>query len=85
MNITTANQLFNSGALSEMFKAGFISPKIFTYREIYLWVEAQMECRGLSKNKAVFEAQGHFKKDERTIWRAVNSFTGTDTIVSPLG
>ncbi|MDT3405103.1 hypothetical protein [Mucilaginibacter terrae] len=84
MHITIANQLFNSGALSEMFKAGFISSKIFTYREIYLWVEAQMQTQGISKNKAVFEAQGHFKKDERTIWRAINSFSGTDTMVSPL-
>jgi len=84
MDITTANRLFSSGALNEMFKAGFISSKIFVYRDIFLWVQAQMQTRGISKNKAVFEAQGKFQKDERTIWRAVNSFSGTDTVVSPL-
>jgi len=84
MNIQTANQLFSNGTLSEMYKAGFITEKFFTYREIYLWVHAQMQTRNLTKNKAVFEAQGKFQKDERTIWRAINNFSGTDTLVSPL-
>ncbi|WP_295772866.1 hypothetical protein [uncultured Mucilaginibacter sp.] len=84
MDIKIANQLFENGALSQMFKAGFISSKIFTYREIYLWVVVQMQTRGISKNKAVFEAQGQFNKDERTIWRAINSFSSTDKVVSPL-
>jgi len=84
MNIQTANQLFSNGTLSEMYKAGFITEKFFTYREIYLWVHAQMQTHQISKNKAVIEAQGKFQKDERTIWRAINSFSGTDTLVSPL-
>jgi hypothetical protein len=75
MNIQTANHLFSNGTLSEMYKAGFITEKFFTYREIYLWVHAQMQTHKLSKNKAVVE---------RTIWRAINSFSGTDTLVSPL-
>jgi hypothetical protein len=74
MNITTANTLFNDGIFSAMYKAGFITSKIFTYREIYLWVQAQMQTRRITKNQAVLEAGGKFNKDERTIWRALNSF-----------
>ena len=74
MNITIANQLFDQGIFAELYKAGFINAKLFTYREIYLWVHAQMQTRGLSKNQAVLEAEVKFNKDERTIWRALNSF-----------
>ncbi|HEY4198377.1 MAG TPA: hypothetical protein VGM63_22705 [Mucilaginibacter sp.] len=74
MNIKIANTLFDDGIFSEMYKAGFITSKIFTYREIYLWVQAQMKIRGITKNQAVLEAGGKFNKDERTIWRALNSF-----------
>jgi hypothetical protein len=83
MNITIANQLFNQGVFTELYKAGFINAKLFTYREIYLWVQAQMQTRNITKNQAVLEAEVKFERDERTIWRALNSFTGTDTLVSP--
>nr|WP_294796274.1 hypothetical protein [uncultured Mucilaginibacter sp.] len=85
MNIKTANALFDEGIFSEMYKAGFITAKVFTYREIYLWVQAQMQIRGITKNQAVLEAEVKFNKDERTIWRALNSFCDGDKIVSPFG
>jgi hypothetical protein len=74
MTITLANILFNDGIFSEMYKAGFITDKVFIYREMYLWVHAQMQTRGISKNQAVLEAGGKFNRDERTIWRALNCF-----------
>lgn len=74
MNITKVNSLFDAGIFSEMYKAGFITAKVFIYREIYLWVQAQMKTRGLTKRQAVLEAEIKFMKDERTIWRAMNSF-----------
>lgn len=74
MNITLANNLFNDGIFSEMYKAGFITDKIFIYREIYLWVHAQMQTRSISKNQAVLEAAGKFGRDVRSIWRALNCF-----------
>ncbi|WP_179415535.1 hypothetical protein HDF19_21790 [Mucilaginibacter sp. E4BP6] len=74
MNITTANSLFDEGTFSAMYKAGFITTKVFIYREIYLWIQAQIKTRNLSKRQAVLEAEVKFKKDERTIWRALNSF-----------
>lgn len=83
MNIKTANTLFDDGVFSAMYKAGFITTKVFIYREIYLWVQAQVKTRNISKNQAVLEAEVKFEKDERTIWRAMNSFTDTDKMVSP--
>ena len=74
MNIQLANTLFDDGVFSALYKAGFITAKIFTYREIYLWVQAQIKARGISKNHAVLEAAIKFAKDERTIWRVLNSF-----------
>lgn len=75
MNISVANKLFDQGVITELYKAGFINQKLFTYREIYLWIQAQMQTRGLAKNEAVMAAEVKFGKDERTIWRALNSFT----------
>jgi len=83
MNIKTANALFDEGIFSELYKAGFITTKVFVYREIYLWVQAQIKTRSISKNQAVLEAEVKFDKDERTIWRALNSFCDTDKVVSP--
>lgn len=76
MNIKLANALFDDGIFSELFKAGFITAKVFVYREIYLWVHAQIQTRGLSKRQSVLEASIKFDKDERTIWRALESFEG---------
>ncbi|MDB5158770.1 MAG: hypothetical protein JWR50_3477 [Mucilaginibacter sp.] len=83
MNIKIANTLFDEGIFTAMYKAGFITTKIFIYREIYLWVQAQVKARGITKNQAVLEAEVKFEKDERTIWRALNCFTDTDKVVSP--
>jgi hypothetical protein len=74
MNITQTNTLFDQGVLSAMYKAGFITAKVFIYREIYLWVQAQTQTRGITRSQAVLEAEVKFMKDERTIWRALNSF-----------
>lgn len=83
MNIKLANTLFDEGIFSAMYKAGFITDKVFLYREVYLWVNAQIQTRGIKKNQAVLEAEVKFMKDERTIWRALNSFSETDKSLSP--
>jgi hypothetical protein len=82
MDIKLANTLFDDGIFSALYKAGFITTKVFIYREIYLWVQAQVRTRGVTKNQAVLEAEIKFDKDERTIWRALNSFEATTKLVS---
>jgi len=74
MDIQIANTLFDEGKLTALFKAGFITTKIFLYRDIYLWVNNRIIESGITKNQAVLEAEIKFNKDERTIWRALNSF-----------
>jgi len=74
MNSKLANTLFDDGIFSALYKAGFITAKVFIYREIYLWVQAQMQTRRVTKRQAVLEAGSKFDKDERTVWRALNSF-----------
>lgn len=83
MDINLANALFDDGVFSELYKAGFITEKIFSYREIYLWVHAQMQTRKLTKNKAVLEAEVKFGKEERTIWRALNCFKQVEEDLFP--
>jgi hypothetical protein len=84
MDINLANALFNDGVFSELYKAGFLQEKIFTYRDIYLWIQAQMQTRGLTKYQAVLEAEVKFNKDKRTVWRALNCFTGADDLLASL-
>jgi len=79
MNIKIANTLFDDGVFSAMYKAGFITTKVFIYREIYLWIAAQRKTRMLTKKQVVMEAGLKFMKDERTIWRVLNSFEEEDT------
>jgi hypothetical protein len=85
MNIQTANALFNNGTFMEMYKAGFITDKVFLYREIYLWIEAQLETRSISLRKAVLEAEVKFDKGNRTVWRAYYSFSGAAKTVAAAG
>jgi hypothetical protein len=84
MNIKIANTLFDDGTFSAMYKAGFITDKVFLYREIYLWIQAQLQTRRITKSQAAKEAVSKFDKDERTVWRALNSFSPTDKTVSVL-
>jgi hypothetical protein len=75
MDIKLANSLFDDGSFSAMYKAGFITNRVFIYREIYLWVDAQIKTRGITKNQAVLEAEVKFKLSEVTIWTACRTFT----------
>lgn len=75
LSIKLANALFEDGIFSELYKAGFISEKVFHYREIYLWVDVQMKTRGISKSRAVLEAEVKFNKSKVTIWKAMACFS----------
>ncbi|WP_158993432.1 hypothetical protein [Mucilaginibacter sp. L196] len=75
MDIGLVNSLYEAGALSAMYRAGLVGMKVFTYREIYLWVHEQVDTRGITLSEAVIEAKEKFDKNDRTIWRALSSFT----------
>lgn len=65
---------FDDGLMSALYKAGFIGVKAFLYRDIYLWVDAQVKIRKISKTQAVLEAEIKFDRSEATIWNALKSF-----------
>lgn len=66
--------LFENGTMSELYKCGFIGTKPFLYRDIFLWVDAQVKTRSLTKSNAILEAMDKFKVSEKTIKRALKSF-----------
>lgn len=66
--------LFDEGIMSALYKAGFIGPKVFEYRDIYMWVDVQIKVRGISKTQAALEAEVKFNKGRTAIWRALKSF-----------
>ncbi len=75
MDIALVNSLYDAGTLSALYRAGLVGMKVFTYREIYLWVHEQVDAREITLSEAVVEAEKKFDKDDRTIWRALGSFT----------
>lgn len=66
--------LFDNEAMTLLYKAGFIGVKPFFYRDVYLWIDAQMQTRGICKTAAVMEAALKFDVTETTIWNAMKSF-----------
>lgn len=66
--------LFNDGLMSQLYKSGFIGTKPFLYRDVYLWVNAQVKTRGISEYSAILQAMDKFDKSENTIRRALKAF-----------
>lgn len=71
--IEQLNQIFESGLYLQLHKAGLMPSKISNYRDYYLYVDAQIKTRGLSKRKAILEASVIYGIDERIIWRALKA------------
>ena len=74
MDIKIANALFDDGTFTAMYKAGWISEKVFIDREIYLYVDMLMRTRNISKYKAAQIAADKFECDITTIYRSVKKF-----------
>lgn len=74
MTLKQANQLFNDGTFAELFKAGFLTDKVFLYRDIYLWVNAQMTARNIKKEQAVIAAEVQFGVCRATVFNAMKKF-----------
>ena len=66
--------LFNNGTMTELYKCGFMGTKPFLYRDIYLWIDAQIKARSITKSNAILEAMDKFSVSEKTIKRALKSF-----------
>lgn len=67
------NTLFETGVYDQLYKAGLVSAKLSSYRDIYLYVDAQIKTRGIGKEAAVVEASVIFKVGRATVYRALSS------------
>ncbi|RKR84905.1 hypothetical protein BDD43_5158 [Mucilaginibacter gracilis] len=67
----TLLQLKNNGTLKQLVLNGFMSPKIFMYLEIYLWVDARIQTTGKSLSTIVSDAEIVFSVSSATIWRSL--------------
>ena len=71
--IEQLNALFESGLYAKMLKAGLMPVKISTYRDYYLYVDAQVKTRKVSKTQAVKETAAFYNTEERSVWRALKA------------
>ena len=74
MDIRLLQTLCDEGIMGELYKSGFIGPKVFVDRDIFLWVDLQVKTRAITKNQAVLEAEIRFQKSRASIWNALKRF-----------
>lgn len=67
------NSLFESGVYDQLYKAGLISSKVSFYRDIYLYVDAQMRINGRRKTQAVIAASVKFDCTTVTVYSALKA------------
>jgi hypothetical protein len=67
----TLLSLKNNGTLKHLVLNGLMSAKIFTYIEIYLWVDARSKTTTQSLNNIVSDAELAFGVCRRTVWNAL--------------
>lgn len=65
-------ELLISGLYSKLYKAGVVSSKFATYFDMALFVDAQIQTRGITKTQAVIEASIRYEVSEPTVWRAMS-------------
>ncbi len=69
----TLIQLKDNGTLKHLVRNGLMSPKVFTYIEIYLWVDARSKTSSQSLNAIVTDAEITFGVCRRTVWTAIKA------------
>lgn len=69
--LQTLLTLKNNGTLKHLVLNGLMSAKIFTYIEIYLWVDARTKTSSQSLNTIITDAEVTFGLGRTAIWRAI--------------
>jgi hypothetical protein len=64
-------ELKNEGKLKKLVDAGLMSPKVYYYLEIYLWIDARMRATGKNISTIATEAEVSFGVCRTTIWTAI--------------
>ena len=66
-------QLQQTGTLTKMVRAGLVSSKVYTYLEIYMFVDARRKTRKCTKESIILEASEQFKVSRVTIFKALKA------------
>ena len=74
MDTQLQNFVFDDLFFVNAYKRGWITHKFFSQREIYMWVDAQVKLRKITRYKAALEAEVKFGKGIATIFRALKAF-----------
>ncbi len=69
-------QLKNNGTLKHMVRNGLMSPKVFMYLEIYMYIDARVKVTGKSVNSLVLDAEMAFEVSRATVWRSIKIIKG---------
>ncbi|OCX52665.1 hypothetical protein BEL04_14560 [Mucilaginibacter sp. PPCGB 2223] len=69
-------QLKNNGTLNHMVRNGLMSPKVFMYLEIYMYIDARVKAGGKSVNSVVLDAEIAFEVSRATVWRSIKIIKG---------
>lgn len=73
--IQLLNTLFENGLYEQLYKSGLISAKLSEYRDIYLYVDAQIKTRGITQENAAIAAQVQFGCGRTKIYKAIYLLT----------
>lgn len=76
--LQTLLTLKNNGTLKHLVLNGLMSAKIFTYIEIYLWIDARTKTSNQSLSNIVTDAEITFGVCRRTIWNALKAVKNID-------
>lgn len=70
------NRLSGNGELEGMMCAGFVSPKVIGYREIYLKYDINIRIHKMKKMEAQFDVSDQLNCSLETVRRAVKIMEG---------
>ena len=71
MDIHLVNKYYDDGTLKAMHETGFLSAKIFLYRDIYIYVDSKIKEQNISQEKATLMASVQFSISRRTVYKAI--------------
>lgn len=74
--LQTLLSLKNNGTLKQLVLSGLMSPKVFMYLEIYLWIDARIKTGTKSLSGLVSDAEIVFDVSSATVWRSLRIAKG---------
>ncbi|RKR83299.1 hypothetical protein BDD43_3504 [Mucilaginibacter gracilis] len=66
-------ELQKDGTLKQLVKHGLLSSKVFSYMEIYMWVDAKEKATSKSLSEIVIDAEITFDVSRATVFRALKA------------